>query len=141
MMECMILGDSIAVGTQMFYQECQLHGKGGINSWQWNRMWPNVLEDAYKALISLGTNDHKGVNTEAELIKVRNKIRANKVYWILPHGNLAASGVAITHIQDTVRRVAALHGDTVIEVARIQADNIHPSHAGYRGIVEMVKNK
>ena len=66
MIECIILGDSIAVGTQMFYKECELYGKGGINTWQWNKMYP-VLQNADVAVISLGTNDHARVKTRQEL--------------------------------------------------------------------------
>ena len=65
MLECIILGDSIAVGTQMFYKECQLMGKGGINSWQFNQMYPVLIETSKLAIISLGTNDHIGVNTKS----------------------------------------------------------------------------
>jgi hypothetical protein len=39
MLECLVLGDSIAVGTQQFAKECQLQGKGGINTWQFNKMY------------------------------------------------------------------------------------------------------
>ena len=52
MLDCMILGDSIAVGTQMFYKECQLFGKGGINSWQFNQMYPVLTETSKLAIIS-----------------------------------------------------------------------------------------
>ena len=37
MLDCLILGDSIAVGVHMFKKECVAYAKGGINSWQYNR--------------------------------------------------------------------------------------------------------
>ena len=37
MIDCMILGDSIAVGMHQFKPECVAYAKGGINSWQWNK--------------------------------------------------------------------------------------------------------
>lgn len=141
MLECFILGDSIAVGTQMFYKECTLYGKGGINTWQWNQMYPTLTEHADKAVISLGTNDHIGVNTLQELLKVRNKIHAKKVYWILPYGNSPLSKVSITQIQEIVRSIATEYNDTVIEITSLQADKIHPSWAGYKQIVDEVKAK
>lgn len=135
----MIIGDSIAVGTQMFWKECALYGKGGINSWQWNQSWNVLTKNADRAVISLGTNDHIGVNTKSELIKARNKIVARRVYWILPFGNNPASKVTIEQIQKIVREVAAIYGDTVIEITSVQPDKIHPSWEGYRRIVEDAK--
>jgi len=139
LLDCMIIGDSIAVGTQMFWKECALYGKGGINSWQWNQSWNVLTKNADRAVISLGTNDHIGVNTKSELIKARNKIVARRVYWILPFGNNPASKVTIEQIQKIVREVAAIYGDTVIEITSVQPDKIHPSWEGYRRIVEDAK--
>lgn len=141
MFECMILGDSIAVGTQMFWKDCQLYGKGGINSWQWNQMWQILTDGADKTVISLGTNDHSGVNTKLELLKVRSKIVSKKVFWILPYGNNPASKVSIQEIQNTVRDIASAFGDSVIEITSVQQDKIHPSWDGYRGIVDKVKSQ
>ena len=68
MLECLILGDSIAVGTKMFAPtECVSYSKGGFNSWQWNQRWGMNPVEANTVVISLGTNDHVGVNTEKEL--------------------------------------------------------------------------
>ena len=44
MIECLILGDSIAVGTQQFYKECVAIAKGGINSWQFNKNYEGTFE-------------------------------------------------------------------------------------------------
>lgn len=137
----MILGDSIAVGTQMFYKECILYGKGGINTWQWNKMYPVVSSDAKTTIISLGTNDHAGINTRHELEIMRAKIRSDKVFWILPYGNLTASGVPISKIQEIVRDIAKQNNDTVIAIEGIQPDKIHPSWSGYKKIVEGVKTR
>jgi hypothetical protein len=37
MLECLILGDSIAVGTHQFRPDCVSYSKGGWNTKQWNR--------------------------------------------------------------------------------------------------------
>lgn len=139
MLDCMIIGDSIAVGTHIIYSECALYGKGGINTWQWNKMWPSISESADKAIISLGTNDHAGVNTQKELESVREKIKARKVFWILPFGNLEASKVPISKIQSIVRDIAAKNNDTVVEMVSMQPDKIHPDYRGYADIVKNVK--
>jgi hypothetical protein len=139
MLECLILGDSIAVGTHQFYQECRLVGKGGINTWQWNKMYPTDDLTARTVIISLATNDHKHIKTEAELVKMRERVKSSRVFWVLPAGNLKGSEVPIEVIQGHVRKVAAQYGDTVLPINRLQQDGIHPSWAGYKRIVEQVK--
>ena len=80
MLECLILGDSIAVGTKMFApKECVSYSKGGWNTWQWNRGYSDKNLSAKTVVISLGTNDHAGVNTEKELRKMRSKVKAERV--------------------------------------------------------------
>jgi hypothetical protein len=139
MLECLILGDSIAVGTQMFAKECELVGKGGINTWQWNNMYPKTDLSAGIVIISLATNDHKYIKTEQELIKMRERVKGNRVFWVLPAGNLKGSEVPIQTIQATVQRVAAKYGDTVLPIRGLQSDGIHPSWSGYKDILERTK--
>jgi lysophospholipase L1-like esterase len=139
MLECLILGDSIAVGTQMFAKQCQLVGKGGINTWQWNKMYPAADLTAGVVIISLGTNDHKHIKTRDELEKMRARVNGKRVFWVLPAGNLKASEVPIEQIQGIVKDIAAKNGDTVLPITSLQADKIHPSWAGYKDIVEKTK--
>jgi lysophospholipase L1-like esterase len=141
MLDCIILGDSIAVGTQMFYKECQLVGKGGINTWQWNQMYAVNQLTADTVVISLGTNDHKYVKTEQELRKMRDRVQAKRVFWILPANNLPASEVSILFIQNIVKQLASEYNDIVIEIKSLQPDKIHPSWAGYEQIVKEVKER
>ena len=134
MIDCMILGDSIAVGTHMFKQECVASAKGGWNSWQWNKKFmiqDKIKPEAKSVIISLGSNDHKGVNTEAELEMLRANVKADRVYWILP--------AIKPNIQEIVKKVAAEHGDTVLPITRLQPDGIHPSWAGYKEIAKETK--
>jgi hypothetical protein len=70
---------------------------------------------------------------------LRAKVQAGRVFWILPHGNLPAGGVPIEEIQRIVKVVAALHGDTVVPITRVQSDKIHPSWAGYKELARVVK--
>jgi len=39
MIDCLIIGDSIAIGIHQFKQECQVIAKSGINSWQFNKTY------------------------------------------------------------------------------------------------------
>lgn len=134
MLECLIVGDSIAVGTAHFKPECASIAKGGWNSWQWNKTFLKQEHHDIKAktvIISLGSNDHKGVNTEAELEVLRAATKADRVYWILP--------AIKPNIQEIVRKVAAEHGDVVLPIAYLQKDGVHPSWAGYKQLAEQTK--
>ena len=65
MLECLIIGDSIAVGTSRARPECVAYVQGGINSYQWvNKFVNNSPYIANTVIISLGSNDHKHVKTE-----------------------------------------------------------------------------
>ena len=140
MLECLIIGDSIAVGTHQARPECVAHAKGGWNTWQWNREYLNKNLSAKTVIISLGSNDHKGVRTKAELQRLREKVgTAARVFWILPHGNLAAGGVPIEQIQQIVKSMAQEYGDTVLPITRVSKDNIHPTGAGYKELAEKTK--
>ena len=136
MIDCMIIGDSIAVGTHALRPECELVGKGGINTWQFNNTFNVELLNAKTVIISLGSNDHRYLKTNQELIKVRGRVHVDaKVYWILPAGNLKASEVDIENVQEMIRKLAKTMGDTVVEIKGLSPDGIHPSGAGYRQIV------
>lgn len=131
MLECLILGDSIAVGTHQFRPECVAYAKGGINSWQFNKKWSGEFFSG-TVIISLGSNDHSGVKTRKELEDLRRRILAkNKVYWILP--------AIKPEIQAIVIDIAKTNGDTVIPITKLQPDKIHPSWAGYKEIGEKAK--
>lgn len=140
MLECMILGDSIAVGTNMFYNECQLVGKNGINSSQFNNMYKVNDLTANTVVISLGTNDHFNVNTRKELLALRDRVKSKKVFWILPANNALGSGVSIEYIQNIVKDIAKQYNDVIIEIKSLQLDNIHPSWSGYRQIIKEIKD-
>jgi len=132
MLECLIMGDSIAVGTAQVRQECVSYSKGGINSYQW--LNSNVDKSPYVAktvIISLGSNDHKYVKTESEIRTIRTLTKADRVYWILP--------AIKPNIQETVIKVAAEFGDIVLPITRLQKDGVHPSWAGYKELAEKTK--
>lgn len=139
MIDCLILGDSIAVGTHNIRTECVQYATGGLNSWQWNKKYKDVDLNAKSVIISLGTNDHQYVKTRKELETMRARVKAERVYWILPMGNSPKSGVELEDIQKIVAEVAEKHNDVVVATKRLQADKIHPSWAGYKEIAEATK--
>lgn len=131
MIDCLIIGDSIAVGTHQFRQECVSYSKGGWNTWQWNRGFGDKDLTANTVIISLGTNDHKGVKTRQELEKTRSKIKASKIYWIMP--------AIKPEIQQIVREIAEENGDMILPISSLQPDKIHPSWAGYKDIAQKTR--
>lgn len=140
MIDCLIIGDSIGVGTAQVRTECVAYVKGGINSKQWlDKNIRNTPLLAKTVIISLGSNDHKYVKTESELDAIRQLTKADRVYWILPAGNLKAGGVDIKDIQEIVKKIAAKNGDIVLPITRLQPDGIHPSWAGYKKLAEETK--
>jgi lysophospholipase L1-like esterase len=136
MIDCMIIGDSIAVGTHMQRPECVSYAKSGWNTWQWNRDYLNNDLTASTVIISLGSNDHKGVKTRHELETMRAKVKGNRVFWILPAGNSKASGVPIEDIQAIVKDIAAKNGDVVLPITSLSGDGVHPTSRGYKNIAE-----
>ena len=139
MLECLILGDSIAVGTAMQRPECASYSKGGINSYQWNNKYIAKDLSAKTVIISLGSNDHKYVKTRREIETLRELIQADRVYWILPHGNLKGSEVPIERIQQYIYEVAMLYKDVVLPINYPSKDNIHPSTRGYKDLADKTR--
>lgn len=139
MIDCIILGDSIAVGTHIQRLECTSYSTGGINTWQWNKKYSKVDLTANTVIISLGSNDHKFVKTEKELRTIRERVKAKKVFWILPAGNLKASEVDIEVVQHLIKEIAIQYGDIVLPIPRVSSDKIHPTASGYRELADKTK--
>ena len=121
----MIVGDSIGVGVSHVRKECVSTAVGGINSWQANQYNSNKKVVAKTVIISLGSNDHKGVKTEAELRKLRANTTADRVYWILP--------AIKPDIQEIVRTIAADWKDIVLPISET-TDKVHPTMRSYKEI-------
>lgn len=139
MIDCIVLGDSIAVGTHLQRYECVSYSKGGINSWQWNQKFGKNNLTAGTVIISLGSNDHRHVKTQKELETLREKVKASRVFWILPAGNLPGSQVDIEAIRILIREIAVKHGDTVLPISGLSKDGIHPTWSGYRDLANRTR--
>ena len=131
MIDCLIVGDSIAVGTHQFRPECRVHAKVGINSSQWNRQNSSRDLTAKTLIISLGSNDHAGVRTMWELQQLRARADAERVFWILP--------AIKPDVQEMVRIIARDHGDVILPIPNLQADKVHPSVVGYKKLAEQTR--
>jgi hypothetical protein len=137
MLECLVLGDSIAVGVSQARRECVSLAKGGWNSSQWNRDYlPHAVDKNFETVvISLGANDHKGVPTENELRRMRVNVSGKRVFWIDP----GKDRKPIAH--EAIMRIASQYGDTVLARPKDQmsSDGIHPTGRGYRTLADQTR--
>jgi len=137
MLECLIMGDSLAVGVGQIRKECVTYAKSGINSYDYvNR---HVLhtngsnKQAKTVIISLGSNDTKNIKTFEELDTLRQLVKADRVYWIVP---------AIKEDKrKAVWAVANKYHDHVIETRNqeLSPDKVHPTYKGYTSIANQTK--
>jgi lysophospholipase L1-like esterase len=136
MIECLILGDSLAVGVGQVRKECVTHAVSGINSYNYvNRHVLHTKGDteAKTVIISLGSNDLKNVNTYQELDTLRQLVKGDRIYWILPN------------IKETKRRavwdVANKYNDWIIDARGYDRspDTVHPTYKGYKGIADQTR--
>jgi lysophospholipase L1-like esterase len=131
MLECLILGDSIAVGTAQFRPDCAVYAKSGINSHNWLNKNVGKNLTAKSVIISLGSNDHRGVKTFHELMAISQLTDAGRVYWIVP-----ANKPDVTEI---VEIIARNFGDTVLPITKLSKDGVHPTTAGYKELADKSK--
>ena len=131
MLECLILGDSIAHGISTIRKECVAYVKSGINSRNWNNRY--IVKDltAETVIISLGTNDPETINTFKELLSLRQLVSAKKVIWVMPPIKPA--------VQDIVRIISKNFNDTILEIPELSKDKVHPTYNGYKELAEKTK--
>jgi lysophospholipase L1-like esterase len=136
MLECLILGDSLAVGVGQVRTECVTRAKSGINSYDYvNRYLLHTKGDtqAKHVIISLGSNDTAKINTFEELDTLRQLVQADRVYWILPN------------IKETKRKavweVARKYNDFIIDARGVDRspDTVHPTYNGYKELAKQTK--
>ena len=131
MLDCLIIGDSIAVGVSHFRPECIVYAKSGINSKDWVNK--NITKElsASTVVISLGSNDIKSTNTLKELFSIRSVVTAKRVYWIMP--------AIKPEKQEMVDIVADKFEDTIVRIKDLSPDGVHPTVAGYKQLAKETK--
>ena len=127
-MGCMIVGDSIGVGVAEIRKDCVSYVQSGINSRDWNRKYYTKQLFATTVVISLGSNDYKGIHTRDELEYLRNSVVADRVLWILPTSK--------QNIREIIMTIADNFSDDVLEIRDVSVDGVHPTPRGYRGIAK-----
>ena len=131
MLECLIVGDSIAVGTAHFRPECTVMAKSGINSRDWNERHFHDQLQSDTVIISLGSNDLKTLNTFREIILLRSRIKARRVFWILPANK--------PQKVELIRMVAEEYKDTLVPISKVSKDRVHPTTQGYQELAKSTR--
>ena len=123
MLDCLVLGDSLAVGVGQAKPGCRVVAETGITSERYVHTLL-VARSARIAIISLGVNDSEDVDTVDNLLRLRQAVTARTVYWLLAGINKRA--------RDAARLVAVKFHDRLIDVAPLAGpDHLHPDRAGY----------
>jgi lysophospholipase L1-like esterase len=131
MIDCMILGDSIAKGISDVRKECVAYATSGINSYSWNNKYNNKDFISKTVIISLGTNDGESINSFNELLALRQSVQAGKVFWIMP--------AIKPNIQDYIKIIANNFGDIVLPIPKLSPDRVHPTATAYRDLAQETK--
>lgn len=115
---CLVLGDSIAVGISA-HLKCARVAKVGMNTDWIARHAPNNHFDA--AVISAGSNDWGRLQGLAgRLQRLRDRVDAKRIVWVLP---------AISGPRTAVALVAKANGDQAVSFIAGN-DHVHPRHYG-----------
>ena len=131
MLECLILGDSIAKGVSQIRTECVAYAQSGINSKDWNDAYVKKIRPAKATIISLGSNDFKHLNTEIELVALRSFVNSDRVFWIVP--------AIKPEKQEIVKKIAKHYGDTFVIIPELSPDKVHPTYKGYKQLGALTK--
>tara|TARA_R110002072_G_scaffold271590_2_gene431584 strand:- start:6621 stop:7157 length:537 start_codon:yes stop_codon:yes gene_type:complete len=122
MLECLILGDSLAQGAAAalkaaWQSRCEVVATQGIGSAAIRRSVPP--QSYYSATISAGSNDPTNPHLTENLIAIRRSISAKRVVWIAPYNRSVAYVVA---------DLARSYGDYLVDVAETPPvrDGLHP---------------
>lgn len=114
-MDCVTIGDSIAVGLGRATHCYQMAAIGRTAFDQAAIIKPINIDTA---IISLGTNRPTDPNLKVDIEYVRSKVTAKKVVWIIPYNEHAAK---------IVRSVATKFGDKYVELSAFPtSDDRHP---------------
>jgi len=117
MIDCAIVGDSIALGVGTELQGCIVNAAPGVPS-------ADIIgrvEDAAVVVVSAGSNDWRNPQLEENLVTIRERAHgAKSVIWIAPANPKAA---------EAVKRVARRYGDKVVSF-KPRADHVHPANYG-----------
>lgn len=117
-MDCVAIGDSIAVGIAAVSQ-CEDRARVGRSSAQ--VLATIERTKAGTVIISVGSNDPTNPELLRNLRRIRDKVKGSElVVWISPYNQYAASAV---------KQIAMMYGDGLIDLRDHRTkDGVHPSN-------------
>lgn len=126
MIECLVLGDSLAVGVGQARPNCETVARVGVTSATYVKTMFHPSA-ARSVVISLGVNDDPTVPTLDNLRRMRRDVRSSDVVWLLP-------GLK-EDVRQVIRTVARENGDRTVDTrSLVGPDHLHPNGSGYRTI-------
>lgn len=141
MLDCLILGDSIAKGISDIRTECTAIVQSGINSKDyWNKYSRYLKGDgpinvaSKVTIISLGSNDLGNI-TDEYVRRIRATMpEGQTVYWIMP--NIKES------VRKTIWQVAKEYDDIVLDARKYDRspDTVHPTYKGYKDMARETRS-
>lgn len=122
MFECLILGDSIGVGTAKalvarYAIRCDVMAVERASAEQISA-WRKPARRYGMSILAMGSNDSPGARLAGNLFKIRSSITTRRVIWLLPYSRQTAQ---------VVNKVAVTFGDESVDLGRFATrDRIHP---------------
>lgn len=119
---CLFVGDSTALGAAEAYNRtapvpCTVQVRVGAGPTEAAR-WPLPAASIGTAIVGLGSNNPTSPALAADLVRLRQRLAATRVIWLLPYDRRAAG---------TIERVAIAYGDYVMDLAELPSrDRLHP---------------
>lgn len=123
MFECLILGDSIGLGTgrainMRYAAQCDVLAAERANARQ-IAAWRLPLKRYGTSIFAIGSNDAGTPHLARALRNIRARISTHRMIWLLPYDRQRAY---------IVNSVAATYGDETLDLLRFPSrDHVHPS--------------
>ena len=126
MLECLILGDSIGLGTAhainaRYAAQCDVLAAERARALQILR-WRFPRKRYGASIVAIGSNDAANAHLAETLRGIRTRIATRRVIWLLPYDRRRAY---------IVSAVAATYSDETLDLMRFPSrDRVHPSSYG-----------
>jgi len=123
MFECLILGDSTAVGTAReinarYANRCDVIAAERATLDE-ILAWRKPSKNYGTCILAMGSNDEPSAALTAKLIRLRHSVKTRRVIWLLPYSRSRAY---------VVNTVAVSFGDESLDLLRFRSnDRVHPA--------------
>ena len=129
MMDCVYIGDSIAVGLQQREPSCGIYAKVGADTDFIVKHYSGTKAVGH-AVISMGSNAPMNPRNYQNAMKLRKSLDVDFVVWILPYNRTAAAAI---------RKVAQQFPDAIVDLGALgipSNDRVHPNYRKTSDIVQ-----